>query len=118
MDLSKIRSGLSTGMSLNESDNPALWTYKRVEKIIQNFEEKLNQDQEIGLRLVSFNDITIYLDSIGYWGPNIIIFYGASDKGEKVELIQNISQLNILLITLPKTKPESRSIGFIGEINK
>src|SRR5689334_24227764 len=64
--------------------NPAKWTYERLGKYIVDFEADLDDQHEIGARLVSFGStITFHIQSVGYYGPDIITFHGISDKGEK-----------------------------------
>ena len=83
--------------------NPARWMHERLVRSINSFEEDLDQDQEIGARLVNFgSDTTIYIEHVGYWGPDIITFTGTSPDGNRVELLQHISQLSVLLIALEK----------------
>lgn len=49
---------------------------------------------------------------MGYYGPDIITFYGLNDKGERVHLIQNIAQLSVLLVGVKKLGKEAKRIGF------
>ncbi|MCK4349948.1 MAG: hypothetical protein KAX13_03775, partial [Candidatus Krumholzibacteria bacterium] len=93
--------------------NPAKWTYERLAKYIQEFESSLDDNHEIGARLVSFGTkIVFHIENIGYHGPDIITFYGIDDSGQNVQLIQNISQLSVLLVAVKKTGKEPRRIGF------
>lgn len=104
-------------LSSLKSNNLAEWTYERVQSYIQDFEENLNIDNQIGLKLVSFgNQGSFYIEEVGYWGPDIITFYcyDANNKA-RVQLIQNIAQLNILLIALPKIEEVKSPIGFKTE---
>ncbi len=99
--------------------NPARWTYERLIEYIRDFEKELDEEHEIGARLVSFGQVvTFHIQDIGYYGPDIITFYGITDKGERVQLIQHISQLNVLLVVMPKLKDKPRRIGFIREEDK
>ncbi|MGN5055084.1 DUF6173 family protein [Aeromonas veronii] len=94
--------------------NPAKWTYTRLVEYIKDFEAELDDDHEIGARLVSFGQaITFHIQDIGYYGPDIISFYGTNDQGEKLQLIQHISQLSVLLIGMKKQNEAPRRIGFI-----
>jgi len=94
--------------------NPARWTYKRLAEYIKDFEEELDEEHEIGARLVSFgSNIIFHIEDMGYYGPDIIAFYGLNDKGEKVQLIQNIAQLSVLLVAVKKLGEKARRIGFI-----
>lgn len=93
--------------------NPAQWAYERIVKSIVAFEEKLDTEHEIGARLVSFGSgEIIYIDDVGYWGPDIIIFYGANVENQPVELLQHISQISVLLVAVKKQAENARRIGF------
>ena len=93
--------------------NPAEWTYERLAEYIKDFETDLDNDHEIGARLVSFgHEVTFHIQDMGYYGPDIICFYGMNNKGEKLQLIQNIAQLSILLIALKKLEENPRRLGF------
>lgn len=92
--------------------NPAKWMYERIVKSIIAFEEKLNAELEVGARLVSFaNQEVIHIDDVGFWGPDIIKFYGKNADGHPVELMQHMSQLSILLVAV-RPLAEPRRIGF------
>ena len=93
--------------------NPAKWMHERVVRSINSFEEQLDQEHEVGARLVSFgSEMTFHIENVGYWGPDIIIFYGRGQDGNSVELLQHISQLSVLLVALKKVHEEPRRIGF------
>lgn len=93
--------------------NPAKWTYERLVDYINDFEKDLDDKHEIGARLVSFGStITFHIQDIGYWGPDIISFTGFDDNLQKVQLIQNTSQLSVLLIAVAKQEDKARRIGF------
>lgn len=99
--------------------NQAEWTYKRLGDYIKKFEEKLDGDHEIGARLVSFGGVvTFHISDVGYWGPDIITFKGKNDNGEDVQLIQNISQLSVLLVAMKKLDECPKRIGFIWDKSK
>ena len=94
--------------------NPAKWAYDRLAEYIKDFEKGLDEDHEIGARLVSFGSVlTFHIQDMGYYGPDIITFYGQDDKGQDVQLIQNITQLNVLLIAMKKLQDKPRRLGFI-----
>lgn len=96
--------------------NPAAWMYERIVRSIIDFEKKLDSDQEIGARLVSFSSgETIHIDDVGYWGPDIIKFYGRNVDGRPVELMQHISQMSVLLVSVKAEQEKPRRIGFILE---
>jgi hypothetical protein len=100
--------------------SPAESTYQRLLKYIGQFEMQLDRDHEIGGRFVAFGDDThFHIADVGYWNPDIITFDGFDQHGNRVKLIQNVSQLNVLLVAVRKTTPPAeppRRIGFyLGE---
>ncbi len=89
--------------------------YEHLVTLINDFEEKLPNDKQAGGRLVAFHDTVFSIDDIGYWNPNIIIFYGTLPDGSIVQLVQHTTQLNLLLVAVPRTDDTSkprRKIGF------
>jgi hypothetical protein len=100
--------------------SPAESTYQRLLKYIGQFEMQLDRDHEIGGRFVAFGDDThFHIADVGYWNPDIITFDGLDKGGNRVKLIQHVSQLNVLLVAVRKTTPPTeppRRIGFyLGE---
>lgn len=94
--------------------NPAEWMYERLGKYIKRFESGLDNDHEVGARLVSFGQmVTFHIEDVGYYGPDIITFYGINNEGERLQLIQHISQLNVLLIAMKKREEKPKRIGYI-----
>ncbi|MEI2781197.1 MAG: DUF6173 family protein [Candidatus Competibacter sp.] len=102
--------------SMMRKENPAKFTYERLGVYIKEFEKDLDDEHEIGARLVTFGQsITFHITNIGYYGPDIISFDGFNQNGEKLKLIQNISQLSVLLIAMKKLEEKPRRIGFIWD---
>lgn len=89
---------------------------KRLLSRIECFNEKLNADEEVGIKLVSFGQsVTFHVTEIASYDPSLIIFSGFSEDGGRVELNQHVSQISFLLIALPRLNPEEpkRKIGFV-----
>ena len=98
----------------DQAANPAKWMFERLATYIKQFESRLDDQHEIGARLVSFGaNLTFHIEDMGYFGPDMIVFYGKNDKGEPVQLIQHTSQLNVLLVAVRKQEERPRRIGFI-----
>jgi len=98
--------------------SPAEATYEALLTNMRDFEAKLDDDQEIGITLVSTGQsVTIHIGSISYTRPNVITFHGRTDDKEmrKVQLVQHTSQLNVMLIAVDKQRPKARRIGFIQD---
>lgn len=89
--------------------------YKRLTSWIRDFDAALDPTHEVGVRLVSFGQsMTFHLRDISYWNPLLISFSGETETGDAVELIQHVSQISILLLTLPRKDPSvpKNPIGF------
>lgn len=54
------------------------------------------------------------IEGMGFFDPDIITFYGSDPTGSKTQLVQHVSQLNVMLRALPKSveKAEPTRIGF------
>lgn len=100
----------------NLDTNLASWMHERIIKQINNFEENLPSDKQAGGRFVSSPDGMVFsIEDVGYHNPDMIIFYGTTKNGDKVRLLQHTSQLNLLLVAVPRTDDltqERRKIGF------
>ena len=98
--------------------HPARLIYKQLSEYIRDFERELDEEHEIGARLVSFGStITFHIENVRYYDPYIITFYGINDNGEKVQLIQHTSQLNVLLVAMKKLQEKPNRVGFLMENN-
>lgn len=87
--------------------------YARLVEVIVDFEIKLNNDEEVGVRLGSFGETIItQIDDLGYCNPSLIYFYGRDNNDREVQLVQHVSQLNVLLIKVPRVSKERERIGF------
>jgi hypothetical protein len=63
-------------------DHPAKLMYERVAHQIIDFEKELSPDQEIGGRFVSApREGVFHIEDLGYWGPDMLIFYGKDATG-------------------------------------
>ncbi|WP_437828980.1 DUF6173 family protein [Niallia taxi] len=95
--------------------NSASEFYKRLVEMINEFDDGLDSDHEVGMRLVSFGQtVKFHVQDLGFYNPSLIRFYGATEAGDKVELIQHVSQISFLLMSVKRLNPEEpkRKIGF------
>ncbi|MBL8559284.1 MAG: hypothetical protein JNM47_11225 [Hyphomonadaceae bacterium] len=97
----------------NVSD--AQWMFQRLAQAIVAFEKQLDAEHEVGFRLVSFSEAQVFhaLD-IGFWAPDLILFFGRGPDGAPMQLIQHVSQVSMLLVAAKKQTPEAppNRIGF------
>lgn len=90
---------------------------KRLLQVMSDFEDRLDQEHDIGIRLVSFGQsAVIHVNALGYINPNLIRFYGTLEDGSTVELVQHVSQVSFLLVEIRRQNPEEpkqKKFGFI-----
>ena len=111
----KLDFNISTDIARNYK--LADYTYEIIMKEIKNFEETLDDDHEVALKLTSFGQsITLSVTEIGYANPSTLFFYGYIGESPAT-LIQHISQLNFLLLATKKADPDQPprriAIGFV-----
>lgn len=94
--------------------SPAEWAYERLLLYIKNFEEQLDNTQEVAMGFTGGEAGVLRIEGIGYFAPDIVTFYGTDDNGARTQLIQHVSQLNVMLRALPKEpdRAEPARIGF------
>ena len=95
-------------------DNPAEWAFVRLSKMIDAFEASIDKDEEVAASLVGMpGDGTMRIEDVGFWGPDLIMFFGRNADGKPVRLIQHYSQINVVLSAMKKPEErEARRIGF------
>lgn len=92
----------------------ARWAYERVLLYIRNFETQLGAGQEIAMGFVGGDAGVMRIEGIGYFDPDIVTFYGTDAEGARTQLIQHVTQLNVLLRATAAADPAEppRRIGF------
>lgn len=90
--------------------------FERIASKIRKFEAELDEEHQVGIMLANFGQTTtLFIDTISYINPSLIIFGGFDETGNPIELIQHVSQISFLLVKLPRqdcNKPKRR-IGFL-----
>lgn len=92
--------------------------YEQLIKEINRFDNELDQTQEVGIRLVTYGStIQFHIIDIGYQNPYLIYFYGQLDDGSPIQLVQHVSQISFVLISMKRVNTEEpkKPIGFITE---
>lgn len=94
--------------------NPAQWMHERLVHQIIEFEKGLGAGFEVGGRFVQGpGSEPLHITNLASWGPDMILFIGEYADGRKFELLQHYSQVNVLLMAVPKaSNEEPRRIGF------
>lgn len=96
-----------------EAKSPAEWAYQRMILYIQNFEEQLDNEHEVAMGFTGSDAGVLRIEGIGYFDPDIVTFYGTDTSGAKTQLVQHVSQLNVILRAMPR-KPEHKEPYRIG----
>ena len=94
--------------------SPARWAYERLVMYIQEFEKSLDAEHEAAMGFTGGDAGVIRIEGMGYFDPDIVTFYGSDGSGVKTQMIQHVTQLNVVLRALPKPKEhvEAQRIGF------
>ena len=94
--------------------SPAQWAYERIVIYLKNFEESLDNEHEIAMGFTGGDAGVLRIEGMGFFDPDIVTFYGSDPTGAKTQLIQHVTQLNVMLRALPKSveQAEPNRIGF------
>lgn len=97
-----------------EEKSPAEWAYERLILYIQNFEEQLDSEHEIAMGFAGSDTGVLRIEGIGFFDPDIVTFYGMDEEGTRTQLIQHVTQLNVMLQAMPKQTEDATParIGF------
>lgn len=92
----------------------AQWAYERIILYLRNFEDQLDNSQEVAMGFTGGGTGVLRIEGMGYFDPDIVTFYGTEATGGRTQLIQHVSQLNVMLRALPKPdeQEEPTRIGF------
>jgi len=94
--------------------SPAEWAYERIVLYIRKFEETLDSDHEVGISYAGAGAGRLRIQGMGFFGPDIITFYGQAPDRSKTQLVQHVSRLNVMLVAAPKENARAAPmrIGF------
>lgn len=116
MDAKKGRADLPAAVAQKpaKQKSPAEWAYERLILYIQHFEKDLDNEHEVAMGFTGGDAGVLRIEGMGYFDPDIVTFHGTDTAGAKTQLVQHVSQLNVMLRALPKQIPteEPQRIGF------
>ncbi len=97
-----------------EEKSPAEWAYQRLILYIKNFEEQLDNEHEVAMGFTGGSAGVMRIEGLGFFDPDIITFYGSQPDGSSTQMIQHVSQLNVMLQAMPKESDAEKPnrIGF------
>jgi hypothetical protein len=103
------------GLHVLGTANLASEFHDRIAAQIEAFDKELDQEHEVGMRLVSFGQsITFHVEEIGFHNPSLLMFRGRTEAGDPVCLIQHVTQISFLLLALKRPDPSQpkKPFGF------
>jgi hypothetical protein len=80
----------------------AQWAYERTVLYLKKFEEGLDDGHEVAMGFAGTDAGVLRIEGMGYFDPDIVTFYGKDATGGKMQLVQHVSQLSVLLRAAPK----------------
>ena len=98
--------------------SPAEWAYDRLVLYIQNFEAQLDNKHEVAMGFAGSDAGVLRIEGMGFFEPDLVTFFGGDETGAKMQLVQHVTQLSVILRALPRPKDavaqdeEPRRIGF------
>ena len=97
-----------------EEKSEAQWAYERLILYIRNFEQQLDAKHEVAMGFAGGEAGVLRIEGLGYFDPDLVTFYGRDEAGQKMQLVQHVTQLNVVLRAVPHSGPEqpARRIGF------
>ena len=88
--------------------------FEIIKRYVQNFEDSLDDEREVGLLLTNFGQsVLLHVQQIGYEKSVMMVYKGLVD-GKPATLLQHMNQINFLLTAVDRPEPEQpkRPIGF------
>ena len=97
-----------------EKKSAAEWAYERLILYIKGFEKTLDNEHEVVMGVTDTGAVVLKIEGLGYFDPDIVTFYGTDGSGARVQLVQHVSQLNVILRAAkkPDEAAKPRRIGF------
>jgi hypothetical protein len=97
-----------------EEKSAAEWAYERLILYIRDFEAQLDNEHEVAMGMTGTDAGLLRIEGMGFFDPDIVTFYGSDPIGIRTQLVQHVTQLNVLLRALPKQVEQAapRRIGF------
>ena len=92
----------------------AEWAYERLILYIQNFEKQLDNKHEVAMGFTGGDAGVLRIEGMGFFDPDIVTFYGSDAEGIKTQMVQHVSQLNVMLRALPKQTEDNEAPTRIG----
>lgn len=108
--------------SLTKAQKAAHHSIYEIVQEIKSFESDLTEDEEAFMAIIGGpSGSAIFLNGIIPLGLDKVVFVGQDQSGKKARLIQHVSQVNIMLQSMPIAKeeqPRRFGIGFHAHLEE
>ena len=95
--------------------SPAEWACKRLALYLEAFEDQLDDEHEAAMGFTAGPGGAqglLRIEGVGFSAPDIVTFSGRDGSGTRSQLLQHVSQLNVVLRAI--RRPEGRAPYRIG----
>jgi hypothetical protein len=94
--------------------SPFAGTCRAVQSSIKDFEATLDSEHEVAIRLAPFgSSFEFRAQEIRFSPSDVVTFHGYTETGEKVQLVQHLSQVNLLLTAVRKLNDTPIRVAFL-----
>lgn len=97
-----------------DKKSQAEWAYERLIIYIQNFEKQLDSEHEVAMGFTGGDAGVLRIEGMGFFDPDLVTFYGSDSNGVKTQLVQHVTQLNVMFRALPRPKDTTTAPTRIG----
>ena len=98
---------------LRKPRSPAEWAAQRAILYLKRFEEALPEDEVVAMAFAGGPGGVLRVRGVGFHAPDIVTFSGVDRAGNPAQVIQHVTQLNLMLRAEPKPpEDDGQRIGF------
>ena len=94
--------------------SPAARACEVVISAIRKFESQLDRDDEVAMGFAGGEAGILRIEGLGYNPPDLVTFHGRGQDGRRMQIIQHVTQISVVLRAAPKAAPDgpAHRIGF------
>ena len=101
-------------LTVKRTMSPATLTFSSVQLLIRDFERHTPQDRIVCAYFSAYPNMPLIIKSVGFTEPDLILFCCQTTSAVEINVVLDISQLNLALSSVPAQDnlPARRPIGF------
>ncbi|MBM2574994.1 hypothetical protein JQC91_01640 [Jannaschia sp. Os4] len=98
---------------IRKARSPAEWAAQRAILYLKRFEEGLPEDKVVAMAFAGGPGGLLRVRGVGFHAPDIVTFSGVDRNGHPAQVIQHVTQLNLMLRAEPRPpEDDGQRIGF------